>query len=244
MGIGYERAIEYPWVFRELSIGPTNRLIDIGSGTSIFPLGRQQSPASVHCVDFDSSVLRLDGYARKAGLTSAVDDGTLVFRQIAGFPLEYADGFFDRLSCISTIEHSPNDSDTACMLELVRLVRPGGLLVFSVPIAERHTDVFVKSDVYDRKYGGEPVFYERHYDHRTIYSRLIDPSGAKLLAIEAFGEPGFEFGRHVAFRPLIGVEGLLRPLRWALPAAAHSLIKPVPLEKPPLRSFCCFALEK
>lgn len=245
MGIGYERAIEYPWVFRELQVRRSDRVMDIGSGTSIFPLYVQATTgATVHCMDFDSSVFRLEGYARKCGLGDALRDEKLVIRQFDAFPLPYADGYFDRLSCISTIEHSPNDSDTDCMRELVRMVKPGGRLVFSVPIAAQHRDFFVESDVYNRKYGGAPVFYERHYDHRTIHERLIGPSGARLMALEAFGEAGFEFGRRIAFKPVIGVEGVLRPFRWALPAVAHRLITRVPLESPPLRSFCCFALER
>ena len=245
MGIGYERAIEYPWVFRELQVEPAHRVMDIGSGTSIFPLFVQATTgATVHCMDFDQSLLRLEGYARKAGLGAALHQEKLVIRQFDSFPLPYPDGYFDRLSCISTIEHSPNDSDTACMLELIRLVKPGGRLVLSVPIAERHKDVYVTSDVYNRKFGGEAIFYERHYDRTSLHERLIGPSGATLLSLDAFGEPGFEFGRRIAFKPWIGVEGALRPFRWALPAVAHRLIKRVALEAPPLRSFCCFALRK
>ncbi len=245
MGIGYERAIEYPWIFNALQIDSSNRVIDIGSGTSVFPLYvHGTTGAAVHCMDFDRSVLRLADYARKCGFDESLRNETLVIRQVDGFPLPYPDGYFDRLSCISTIEHSPNDSDTACMQELIRLVKPGGRLAFSVPIAPRHQDVFVNADVYNRKYGGEPVFYERHYDHRTIHERLIRPSGAKLLSMEAFGEPTFQFGAQVAFRPGVGLEGALRPFRWTMPFFAHRFIKPVPIQTPPPRSFCCFALEK
>jgi ubiquinone/menaquinone biosynthesis C-methylase UbiE len=245
MGIGYERAIEYPWVLRELQVRSTDRVMDIGSGTSIFPLYVQATTgATVHCMDFDTSIIRLEGYARKAGLGAALDSGKLVVRQFNAFPLPYDDGYFDRLSCISTIEHSPNDSDTDCMRELVRMVKPGGRLVFSVPIAASHRDVFVNDDVYNRQYGGEPVFYERHYDHRSVHARLIEPSGARLVALQAFGEPGVQFGARVAFRPVIGLEGALKPLRWTMPFFAHRFIRPVSLEAPPPRSFCCFALQR
>lgn len=245
MGIGYERSIEYPWVSRHLQPQAADRVVDIGSGTSIFPLFvHATTGAAVHCLDFDRSVLRLAGYAEQAGLGESLRNGTLVVSQLSSLPMPYADGYFDKLSCVSTIEHSPDDADTACMVELMRIVRKGGRLVFSVPIAERHTDVYTNADVYDRKYRGHPVFYERQYDHRTVHERLIEPSGATLVAIEAFGEPGFEFGRRIAYRKGIGVEGLLKPFRWTMPFFAHHLIKPVRLESPPPRSFCCFALQK
>jgi ubiquinone/menaquinone biosynthesis C-methylase UbiE len=245
MGIGYERAIEYPWVFRELHIETGHRVMDIGSGTSVFPLFLHSTTgALVHCMDFDRSVLKLKDYADKCGLGESLRNGTLVIEQFSSLPLPYPDGYFDALSCISTIEHSPEESDTQSMLELIRLVRKGGRLVFTVPIASRHSDIYTNADVYNRKFGGDPVFYERHYDRTSIYERLIRPSGATLLSIEAFGEPGFEFGRQIAYRPWIGMGGLLKPFRWTMPLFAHQFITPVPLENPPLRSFCCFVLQK
>ena len=245
MGIGYERAIEYPWVFHALQINEEDTVIDVGSGTSIFPLFIQAfTGATVHCMDFDRSILRLETYAEKCGLGDALHNGKLVIKQCSSLPLPYADGYFDKLSCVSTIEHSPDDSDTASMLELVRVVKTGGRLAFTVPIADRHRDVFLDSDVYNRKYRGEPVFYERHYDSRSIHERLIRPSGATLVGLQAYGEPGFEFGRRIAYRGWIGMGGLLKPFRWAMPYFAHRFIQPVAIEQPPLRSFCCFTLQK
>jgi SAM-dependent methyltransferase len=245
MGIGYERAIEYAWIFRELQATSDQRIIDVGSASSVFPLFLHAvAGAAVDCVDFDRSVLKLTGYAEKCGLGESLRNGRLVIQQISTLPLPYPDEHFDGLSCVSTIEHSPEDSDTRSLLELMRVVKTGGRLAFSVPIATRHADVYVNSDVYDRKFGGAPVFYERHYDIKSIHERLIGPSGATLLSLEAFGEPGFEFGRRVAYHKWIGLGGLLKPLRWTMPWFAHRFIKPVPLERPPLRSFCCFVLKK
>jgi SAM-dependent methyltransferase len=245
MGIGYERAIEYPWTYRALRLERGQRVIDVGSGNSVFPLYLHATTgATVHAMDFDRSVLRLTGYAEKCGLGPSLQNETLVIRQCASLPLPYPDGYFDALSCISTIEHSPEDSDTASMMEMMRLVKKGGRLVFSVPIAASHKDVYIDADVYDRRYSGKPVFYERHYDSGSIYDRLIRPSGGSLLSLQAFGEPHFEFGRRIAYRPWIGMGGVLKAFRWTMPLFAHRFIVPVPLENPPLRSFCCFALEK
>lgn len=245
MGIGYERAIEYPWIFHALDLNERHRFIDIGSGNTIFPLYvKQATGAMVHCVDLDTSILTLSGYAKKAGLGDALQNGTLVIRHLPDSRLPYPDNFFDRLACISTIEHCPGDTDTQTMRELVRVVRPGGTLAFSVPISAAHQDVFVQGQVYNRKYAGEPVFYERQYDARSLEDRLIAPSGAELIALQAFGEPGFAFGSRVAYNRYVGIGRLLKPLRWTMPAFAHRFIKPIPLENCPPRSFCCFALRK
>ena len=156
MGIGYERAVDYPWIFSELELGPKDRLIDVGSGATVFPLFvRAETGATVQCIDYDANVLRLKRYARKCGLGEALDDGTLVIQQVSGGRLPFPDSAFDKLSCISTIEHTPDERDTEAMLELFRIVRKGGRLAFSVPIAVKHTDVFVSADVYERKFRWE-----------------------------------------------------------------------------------------
>jgi ubiquinone/menaquinone biosynthesis C-methylase UbiE len=142
MGIGYERAVEYPWIFRELELGPTDKLIDVGSANTVFPLFvRAETGASVHCIDYDAKILRLRTYARKCGLGEALDDGTLVIQQVSGRRLPFPDSAFDKLSCISTIEHTPEEGDAEALLELFRIVRRGGRLAFSVPIAAKHTRV-------------------------------------------------------------------------------------------------------
>jgi hypothetical protein len=77
-----------------------------------------------------------------------------------------------------------------------------------------------------------------------LQERLIRPSGGRLLKLEAYGEPHFEFGRRIAYRKVIGLGGLLKPWRWAMPWAAERFIRPVDLRNPSPRSFCCFTLEK
>lgn len=243
MGIGYERAIEYAWIFRALGIRRAHKFIDIGTGTTSFPLYvKHHTGAEVHAVDLDASILRLIDYAKKAGLGSSVADGTLVIRHIAEPTLPYPDETFDRLACISVIEHSPDDG--VALREMLRVMKPGGILGFSVPIDARHRDVYVEESVYERKFGGQALFYERQYDHQTIFERLIEPSRAELLDLQAFGETRFQFGQRVVYHPKYGIESLLKPLRWTLPAFAHRFIQPVALQNPPPRSFCCFALRK
>ena len=220
-------------------------MLDVGSGSTIFPLYvRKVVGCAVTCVDMDSKLLRLKTYAQKMGLGAALTDGTLDIRVTESPKLTFEDNTFDGIACISTIEHSPGDSDLQTMLELVRVTKPGGILAFSVPIAKEHIDVFVKDRVYNREYSGEPVFYEHQYDRKTLFSRLIEPSGCEVVALQAFGETGYSFGKNVVYSKVLKIGSLLQPLRWTLPWIVKKFYKPIEMENCPERSFVCFSLRK
>src|SRR5207247_9369911 len=122
---------------------------------SVFPLYvRAVTGATVHCVDFDPAILLLKSYAVKCGLARSLEDASLTIQCLKKSALPYPDESFHRISCVSTIEHSPEDSDTSTMLDIVRIVKRGGLMAFSVPINKTHTDVYVESAVYNREYEG------------------------------------------------------------------------------------------
>ncbi len=87
------------------------------------------------------------------------------------------------------LEHIPEGGDTSAIREIVRTTKPGGLIVATVPFAPQYGETFLRDDVYERKQDGdEPVFFERHYDHEALQSRLIEPSGAELVDLEIWGE--------------------------------------------------------
>jgi hypothetical protein len=92
---------------------------------------------------------------------------------------------------------------------MVRVVRPGGLIVLTVPFADAYFETFVSSAVYERSYRGQPVFYERHYDHVTLAQRLTDTPGTRLTSLELCGERvpvewllGWNSGLRAALSPL------------------------------------------
>lgn len=123
--------------------------------------------------------------------------------------LSYADGAFDVVYAISVIEHIPGDGDSEAMREMARVLKPGGLAIVEVPYAVSARDDFLNSDVYDRKYTGTPVFYERHYDERGLLTRLVRPSGLKVIHRRTLGER-IPFERYWSRIP----EALKAPLYW------------------------------
>jgi SAM-dependent methyltransferase len=105
-----------------------------------------------------------------------------------GRALSYDDATFDAAFCVSVLEHIPDEGDSLTIRELVRVVKPGGLVIFTTPYALEHRDTFVKQTVYDRQFEGRPIFFERHYDARTLKTRLLDASSATVMNAEIWGE--------------------------------------------------------
>ncbi len=78
------------------------------------------------------------------------------------------------------------------MAELLRVVKPGGLVVVTTPYDTAYRETFVETAVYERaQHGSEPVFFERHYDDGALAERLLGfPEAGLLVHQEFWGERG------------------------------------------------------
>jgi SAM-dependent methyltransferase len=83
--------------------------------------------------------------------------------------MDYPDQSFDAVSCISAIEHIPDDGDIMAIKEIGRVLRPGGRAFISVPYAQE----FRKG----MSHGGH---FEMKYDCKALRERLVEPSGLLL----------------------------------------------------------------
>src|SRR5439155_24561432 len=103
-------------------------------------------------------------YARAQGLEGQ-GPGRVHAEVQDGRALTYADASFDAAYSVSVLEHIPDRGDSEAIRELIRVVRPEGVVVVTVPFDRRYRETFVKGPVYERKpIGSEAVVYERHYD--------------------------------------------------------------------------------
>jgi SAM-dependent methyltransferase len=183
-GLDYTRGLEYPLTYAFAGLDrPGLRLLDVGSGAqALFARTvARRARAQVTILDYqaDLSRRRHDPFAGVRGDARS---------------LPFADASFDRVTLVSAVEHFEGDGDAAAMREAARVLRPGGRCILTTPFDLRGArDVFRPGPVYGRGRAGEPTFFERCYDLKTLDRRLILPSGLALAERRFFGEPGFSF---------------------------------------------------
>src|SRR5262249_18633590 len=106
-----------------------------------------------------------------------------------GRALPYPDAAFDAAFSVSVLEHIPDDGDSIALRELVRVVRPGGRVIVTVPYDRRYRETFVDGPVYERApVASEQVFFERHYDAETMMARLLPSDLCEVVDVSLWGE--------------------------------------------------------
>ncbi len=224
--VSYWRAVEFGFAARTLARLPRGaRVLDVGSPKELALFCAERFGVEVTAtdilqeeIDFARRIARAQGLSGRApGYVHAeIQDGRA---------LTFADGAFDSAFSISVLEHIPDAGDTEAMRELLRVVRPGGRVVVTVPYAEQYREIFVSGPVFERRpAGNEPIFFERHYDAAALTARLTGLPDAALEALELWGE------RWMRVEALLDRLGRLRnafaPLEGPLAAASLRSLRP------------------
>jgi SAM-dependent methyltransferase len=190
--VSYWRSVEFAYVVRQLALPAGARVLDVGSPKDLAAILARRRAFEVIATDILTDAVSLsERYARAQRLDgrgpgrvhSEVQDGRL---------LRYADASFDAAYSISVLEHIPEDGDSAAIRELIRVVRPGGLIVITVPFDRSYRETFVDGPVYERTpVGAERLFYERHYDRDALACRLLSSDAVEVVDLRLWGEGRF-----------------------------------------------------
>ena len=187
--VGYWRAVEFAYVWRQLRQPAGARVLDIGSPKDLAAMLAYHRGYEVVATDIlPTAVLLSRRYGSAQGLEGH-GRGRVHSEVQDARALTYADDSFDAAYSVSVLEHIPDDGDSAAMRELMRVVRPGGVVVVTVPYDRRYRETFVDGPVYERKpLGSEAVFYERHYDRESLTKRLLGQGTAEVVDLSFWGE--------------------------------------------------------
>ncbi len=159
-----------------LRLRPGERLLDVGCGIGrhVLETGRV---AGCHIgIDMVRDDLLKALYWRELEYRAGRLHASVSFLQGDASRLPLRDGCFDKVVCTEVLEHVP--SDRAVLLELARVLRPGGVLAVSVPdeISERLLWRL------SRKYRTTPNGHVRIYSRHDI-ARLLQDGGIRLYAV-------------------------------------------------------------
>lgn len=168
----WSRAREYPWAVLAADLGtPSLRTLDVGGGGSPFALYLASQGHDSHVADpsLDRGVIFV--YDRQKSLYRNARSilKRLIFRAAGihalwGLPqgqgraafryhphpadrLAFPDRHFDRLFCLSVLEHIPRGLWRGCMREFERVLAPGGRLVITLDMTPGEADERVYLDL-------------------------------------------------------------------------------------------------
>jgi SAM-dependent methyltransferase len=123
------RQLEYSFVLESAPPVAGQRMLDAGCGITPLAHVYAAAGAEAHAIDGDAGLIKLlsqDGRSLYGeSVHYAVGDVTR---------LRFADNTFDVVTSISVLEHLPRGRDTAAVGELLRVLKPGGVLAITVDV--------------------------------------------------------------------------------------------------------------
>ena len=178
------RYYELDFAWKRLARAPMGKYLDVSSPRCFFvPLLLQQQPETVDLINPDKGDL---AETRKVLLASGLLPRCQLHNCfIADAP--FAPAAFDLITCISVLEHIPEDRQA--LQKIWELLKPGGRLLLTVPCAAKRSEQYIDRDewgLYGDSEGG-PVFWQRFYDPELLQERIFSITGAPHCQ-EASGE--------------------------------------------------------
>jgi SAM-dependent methyltransferase len=116
---------EYPWALQRAGQLPGSRVLDAGCGGSIFPVYL----ASIGMQTTACDVVLPPGLDR-------LNESFIQYIQGDLTALPLADSIFDAIFCISVLEHLEEKGAVTALMELRRVLRPGGRLLLTTDYCE------------------------------------------------------------------------------------------------------------
>jgi SAM-dependent methyltransferase len=185
----WSRAWEYPWAVLAADLGAAPlATLDVGGGGSPFALYLASRGHESHVADpsldqgtsfvFDRSkslsrnvrslakrlIFRAAGIHSLWGLPGKDGGRPVRLHACPGDRLDFPDRRFDRVFCLSVLEHIPRGAWKGCMREFERVLKPGGRLVITIDMTPEEAD-------------------------GRVYRELLDPGALALLGDPAYDVP-------------------------------------------------------
>lgn len=130
------RRFEYPWVNSNLQpFSPNDIVLDAGPGNTALQFLIAKQVEELHSLDIHEPYVE---WVAKICEEKHYDNVFPECGDILHAP--YADNYFDKVICISVLEHLPKDQIESAIDELIRVVKPGGKIALTMDISLTPTD--------------------------------------------------------------------------------------------------------
>ena len=161
---------EYPWAITNSRLVRRMKILDVGSGWSLFPMYLARHEHQVDAIDIDEEQM-----TKISPFLARIQGAEIKYRVQNVLNMDYEDETFDRVFCISVLEHIEEEEvggkrvnyhrrnlDTKAVSEMLRVLKPSGLLLMTVDWSENPAN-------------------KRAYKLRDIYKRVLHPYRHLLL---------------------------------------------------------------
>lgn len=145
--------------FDRLAVLPGQQLIDIGCGAGRHAFEAYRRGAEVTALDHDTEGLAEveQMFAAMAAADEVAPGGTATTVRGDALGLPYPDDHFDRVIASEILEHVPEDEKA--IMELARILKPGGIAAVTVPRWLPERMCWLLSDAYHEVEGGHVRIY-------------------------------------------------------------------------------------
>ena len=164
------RRAEYPWAISNADLNRPMKILDVGSGISLFPVYLASKGHEVFSIDNDNILME------RLGPKIAPWTGVSVNYRLGDVTkLEFNENTFDRIFCISVLEHLEEEKinskyvnyrkqnlDVKAISEMLRILKPNGKLILTFDWSEN-------------------IDESRSYKLEDIYERVLIPYRSNLL---------------------------------------------------------------
>lgn len=168
------RRLEYSFALEALvrHLKPGDTYLDAGSGAIPLAFALAARGVEAHACDGDSRLIEELSRLPLSQVYGA--SASYAFQDLTR--TTYPDGMSDAISCISVLEHIPAPDDQQAIAELLRMLKPGGLLVLTVDFRPSTT-------------GATPDHRLGHYFQRAAFlirhGRWVDLARAATHKVKA-----------------------------------------------------------
>jgi SAM-dependent methyltransferase len=181
--LNYARIMELPLTLHLLGAAGKSRILDVSS-PKLAALYLSSNDADITTSDLEEYFV--DDFEKyKQCLSLRMESN--VFDAAARIP--YENDSFDKAFSISVLEHIPGCGDRKALLEMLRVVKPSGSVVITLPAFREYVEEWTSDDNYWKSVHDEKgkTFYQRRYDRGTL-DKLIETDQAEIASILLIAE--------------------------------------------------------
>ena len=207
-GLNFVQSLEFRLALEHLAFGGSERVLDVASPKLLAAyLAASQKVASIVMTDLSDP--RLEEFR---ALVPSDQRHRVTCRHVDATALEqvFEPASFDRVYCLTSLQHFPGDGDVLALRQFARVLAPGGRLLVTVPYGPEWAE-----EAYPELGGSR-----KRYDENALATRLCPPELTLLRKIY-YGQRWFPIDSFVSSFPKPSLQvlinwltPLLEPLFW------------------------------